>query len=193
MLSRNSMCTYVTPTNKNGSHWAYLCIDLKANTGMYSDSLGWNILDDLRQHLSKFFAEAKKMRIHMLHQPNNSAARHTCSRDCSLFAPLQTCSSVCGVAALSLCVLSFDKPVWRTVMNMNVEYKNSDKRLLDLISQPTKYLDELRLTIMSCLENRELRLHVLKDCARSIKLQSSEPTFKSTEASTSKKRTSYEL
>ncbi|XP_053389593.1 uncharacterized protein LOC128552565 [Mercenaria mercenaria] len=174
-VTRKKSNVYVTPATEKDSHWTYLCVNCETNTAIYNDSLGWDIPVDLKQRLSCIFSDVRGMAIKALHEPGQTL-KHICSANCSKYAPFQSCGSVCGVAALSLCILSFNEVLWeKTVTSENCEI--DDKSVLSLIRNPTRFSDELRMTIMSCLERRDIALDVLKEFAQNASTTSNKQVY----------------
>ena len=117
-LHRNG--TFVATPSKPGCHWTMLYVDLTKNTWHYCDTLGWAQPDNLGSFINPiinvFMDELPLPRKpiqgrFVAHEPGGRrTGGHSCTDSCYRNIPVQTCGSICGVAAIVMAAISCNTP-----------------------------------------------------------------------------------
>ena len=153
--------TYITNTEKQGSHWSLLVIDINNVTSYYCDSLGWPVPINIKgtvgcnlaiiegdsgMSINNCLSSIRVVRPH---------SNHTCTAICKGYYPWQSCSNMCGVIVMCMAaIISHHWDFW-TSWDCN--------SILPLLSYPSKYHKELRLIVIFWLINEHIDTRIFLD------------------------------
>ncbi|XP_005091692.1 uncharacterized protein LOC101864592 [Aplysia californica] len=155
--------TYVNSFGQqSGDHWAVVTVDLTDMPNiLYCDTLGWDIPNNLRQHLEQFtsvfgIVSLDYSTITPMHPPSPIAVghKHLCTNMCSNY-PLQQCSTVCGVISGVCAVVAALDPLFFQKLT---GHRASDGLFL---KHPTKYANYLRRVLIRWFMTQDLDLSLL--------------------------------
>ena len=103
--------TYITNTEKQGSHWSLLVVDINNVTSYYCDSLGWPVPINIKgtvgcnlaiiegdsgMSINNCLSSIRVVRPH---------SYHTCTAICKGYYPWQSCSNMCGVIVMCMAAI----------------------------------------------------------------------------------------
>ena len=148
----------------NGCHWTLLFFKRNSPVWYYGDSLGWpfplnslwleNIVMQAEKKCGSKFT-ASRVQCLPLHDPSNTS-KHHCNRNCKLFYPLQTCSSICGVVTATMAaLLATDEHLWPSNMVSVVPHN------MKLIENPSSFSAFLRQVLIHWVITQKLDTSML--------------------------------
>ena len=151
--SENGRTDIALEGSDGGCHWTLLFFQTSdSSTWYYGDSLAWPfpsnhdvLLTSLKrvQEMSGLSLLSPKIHCQALHDSNNVFSKHTCTRKCKPFYPIQTCSSMCGViSAVMMGMLAQDQNLWpNKITSLPLQ--------LEWIRHPTNFSDFMRKTLIN--------------------------------------------
>ena len=147
---------YVSDEKQRGTRWAMLVIDLKNGVTYYGNSLGWPLPSNLTNTVGSNLKQMEgDLGINIMSALNKVVIINKLSCDASndsdsgrWFYPLQTCSDVCGVIVVCMCVVVCDH--WDLWLACGSKMETLH---VPLLSKPSMNSMQLRLIVMSWIVN----------------------------------------
>ena len=171
-----------TVTSKSslvGNHFVFAVYKPQQNRVLYVDTLGWPIADDFKLDICQFahglgLPQPEFVSVHSPH--SYSFQIHKCNKNCAKWYPLQSCSSVCGVAVIigvSIAVLNpslFAKMVSTVPGDMN-------ELPVGYLHEISHYSHYLRLVVIEWFMKNEINLSLIVQSSSELCMFSSPPAI----------------
>ena len=132
----------VNTTEQNG-HWVYCCIRNEKEI-LYGDPMGSRIIPtNIRAVLNPIYLEKYGRQITM-----RDVRIKNCSQQPNF--PRQTCSTICGLVAVILCLSSFSEDLYNEIF-----FSQKDNLDLEMIRRPSFYSSQIRMRFLKMVISRK--------------------------------------
>ena len=156
--------SYLGDNTKSANHFSIAVYSWQSNEVFYADTKGWPIPPELSATIKDFgmcWGSNKIPNLIYCHHPSigSDVSIHNCSSRCSPLFPLQSCSSICGIAAMLLFIFaSYD---WNLFLQLVRSTDSNELERISYLKHISDCSDFLRFVFIDWFMSGNIDLTVL--------------------------------